>query len=339
MIKYTDLKSTERHDLRECLPLAKPFTVLVEPTSRCNFRCVQCFQSLEDAPEFKERRAHMPLSRFHAVMDQLKSWPGGKHKVLKLSLYGEPLLSPDFPEMLRLARQADVSERIETTTNASLLTAPVAEAMVSNRLDYLRVSIYSADPARHQAITGSHTEIGDVLGNLRRLQEVKRAAGSNRPFVSCKMLDAYGPENDLFLATFAEVADEVYIDKPHSWIKLDGADFIGTYYEEGAQDVRRDLDANCTNRVACPMAFTTMAVRSTGRVSPCCVDFVGATELGSVEELALSRLWTSDAWYEFQVMQLEGRRRENFSCARCDIVRSDYYTLDDIDGFPVGRLR
>jgi radical SAM protein with 4Fe4S-binding SPASM domain len=339
MIKYTDLKSTARHDLKECLPLAKPFTVLVEPTSHCNFRCIQCFQSLDEPSGFKARRMHMPLTRFRKVMDQLQSWPGEKHKVLKLSLYGEPLLSPDFSEMLHLAREADVSERIETTTNASLLTASVAEAMVRDQLDYVRVSIYSADPEGHRAITGSHTSVGRILENLRGLQEAKQAAGSPRPFVSCKMLDAYGPENDRFLATFAPVADEVYIDKPHGWIQVDGADFIGTYYEDGARRVRQDLDVNSTDRVACPMAFTTMAVRCTGDVSPCCVDFVGGTDLGTIEELELRQIWTSDAWYQFQVMQLQGRRQENVSCARCDVVRSDHYTLDDIDGFPVERLR
>lgn len=339
MIRYTELKSTGRHDLKECLPLAKPFTVLVEPTSHCNFRCIQCFQSLDGPAGFRQRRMHMSLSRFRTVMDQLKSWPGERHKVLKLSLYGEPLLSPDFSEMLRLAREADVSERIETTTNGSLLTAPVAEAMVRQQLDYLRVSIYSPDAERHQTITGSRTAVGQILENLRGLQQAKQAAGTNRPFVSCKMLDAYGSENDLFLARFGAVADEVYIDKPHNWIQVDGADFIGTYYEDGAPTARQDLAVNSTDRVACPMAFTTMAVRSTGDVSPCCVDFVGGTNLGNIEELGLRRIWTSDAWYEFQVMQLEGRRRENFSCARCDVVRSDHYTLDDIDGFPVSRLR
>jgi hypothetical protein len=41
MIKYTELKSTNRQNLMEVLPLAKPFTVLIEPSSLCNFRCIQ----------------------------------------------------------------------------------------------------------------------------------------------------------------------------------------------------------------------------------------------------------------------------------------------------------
>ena len=171
------------------------------------------------------------------------------------------------------------------------------------------------------------------------LQEVKRAQSSNRPFVSCKMLDAYGEENEHFFEMYRDVADEVFLDKPHSWIKVDGADFIESYYEEQTGPAKRDLMQHSSARVACPMAFTTMAVRSNGAVSPCCVDFFGGTNLGSVEESSLRSLWTSDAWYEFQKMQLEGRKRENPSCARCDISQSDHYTRDDIDGFPVEKLR
>lgn len=339
MLKYTELKSTGRQNLRDVLPLAKPFTVLVEPSSLCNFRCIQCFQGLPGPSYFTRSRGHMPLARFERALDQLAHWPGERHKVLKLSLYGEPLLTRDFSTMLALAREADVSERIETTTNASLLSAEVAEAMVQHQLDYVRVSIYSADAERHRRITRSPVDIAVIRENLLRLQAVKRAHGSNRPFVSCKTLTGYDGENEAFFAMYREVADEVYLDQPHSWIAVDGADFIGTYYGEGAERARRDLAQKEAERVACPMAFTTMAVRSNGDVSPCCVDFIGGTNLGSMEETDLGDLWRSDTWFAFQKMQLEGRRRQNYSCARCDVVTSSHYTLDDIDGFPVERLR
>jgi radical SAM protein with 4Fe4S-binding SPASM domain len=339
MLKYTELKSTDRQDLMAALPLAKPFTVLIEPSSRCNFRCIQCFQSLGNTSYFTRNRMNMPLARFRRIVEQLKAWPGAKLKVLKLSLYGEPFLSPDFAEMLQLVREADIAERIETTTNASLLTREQAEALVRSRMDYLRVSIYSSDPERHRQITQSTTAIDDIHDNLRMLQEVKTAHGSDRPFVSCKMLDAYGGENERFFEMYQDVADEVFIDKPHSWIRVDGADFIGTYYSEIARDVVRDLKDNSTARVACPMPFTTMAIRSNGDVSPCCVDFIGGTNLGNVDSWALHDIWNSQDWYQFQKQQLEGRKSENPSCARCDIYRSNHYTLDNIDGFPTERLR
>jgi radical SAM protein with 4Fe4S-binding SPASM domain len=338
VIRYTELKSAGRQDLRKAIPLAKPFTVLIEPTSLCNFRCAQCFQSLAGPTYFTRNRRHMPLDLFRRVLEQLVSWPGERHKVLKLSLYGEPLLSPDFSEMLRLAREADVAERMETTTNASLLTREMAEAMVASRLDYVRVSIYAADPERHRRITRSPLAPGVIHENLRVLQEVKREAGSMWPFVSCKMLDAYGDENEKFSKMYADVADEVYLDKPHAWIRVEGADFVEAHYGEDAPVARSDMAQHETGRVACPMAFTTVAVRSNGDVSPCCVDFIGGTNLGNAESDRIPELWVSDRWRDFQRMQLQGRKHENDSCARCDSSQSDHYTLDDIDGVPVEQL-
>ena len=281
----------------------------------------------------------MPLSRFQKVINQLKNWSGAKLKVLKLSLYGEPLVNPDFCEMLKIARDADITERIETTTNASLLSRATAEKMVQCQLDYVRVSIYASDQEKHKSITGSGIDIRVIHENLRVLQEVKVQRSSEKPFISCKMLDAYGAENDRFVAMYQDVADEMYIDKPHGWVKVDGVDFIKNYYQDGVHDAAGDLKQNSTPRIACPMAFTTMAVRSNGDVSPCCVDFIGGTNLGNVEEHSMQEIWHSGRWFEFQKMQLENRKQENYSCAHCDIYRNDHYTLDTIDGFPVERLR
>lgn len=339
MIRYTELKSTGRQNLREVLPLRKPFTVLIEPSSLCNFRCVQCFQAIKGDNYFTRGRMNMPLERFRKVIRQLRAWEGPRLKVLKLSLYGEPLLNPAFCEMLRIAREADVAERIETTTNASLLTAAVAGKLVEYRLDYARVSVYAAGQRRFERITGTKNDFRSIRENLRVLKEIKELRKSEKPFVSAKMLDTYGKENDRFVKLFRDVADEVYIDKPHSWIKTGEADFLGNYYKKGAAAAAEDLKRHSTKRVACPMAFTTMAVRSDGAVSPCCVDFIGGTNLGNVEEQSLKKLWNSERWLEFQKMQLQDRKRENTSCARCDIYLNDHYTRDNIDGFPVEKLR
>lgn len=339
MITYTELSATNRQNLREVLPLGKPFTVLIEPSSLCNFRCIQCFQSVKTDSYFTRNRSTMPMVRFRRAIEQLKQWPGPRLKVLKLSLYGEPLVSPDFSEMLTLATQADIAERIETTTNATLLTPDIAEAMVRCQLDYVRVSIYATRQERHQVVTGTNFDMQRIIDNLKTLQAVKTRAGSEKPFVSCKMLDEFSDENERFLKMFRDVADETYIDKPHSWIKVDNIDFIRNFYGKRVQQAVNDFQNHSTHRIACPMAFTTMAVRTNGAVSPCCVDYIGGTNIANIDERSLQDIWASDEWFEFQKMQLQNRKDENSSCARCDVYRSDHYTKDNIDGFPVERLR
>ena len=341
MIKYTELKNTNRHNLIDEIPLAKPYTLLIEPTNYCNFRCVSCFQSLREHNYIAENRGQMDMNLFREIVRQMSEWEGERLKVLKLSLYGEPLLHPDFSEMLRIAKEADIADRIETTTNASMLTRELAESFVKYEIDYIRVSVYGGNQKRYREVTGvDSADLEKIMDNLKSVQELKKKYKKDKPFVSSKMLDTYTEENEQFKKIFGTVSDEVYIDKPHNWVASDEKSFIGSLYKGNQNDaLREDMEKTRAVRIACPMPFTTMAVRNNGDVSPCCVDWSGGTTLANMKDASLREIWNGDEMYEFRKMQLEDRRRENPSCRGCELADNDYYTRDNIDGFPVERLR
>ena len=341
MIEYTKLKEYKRQNLIDVIPLKKPFTLLIEPSNYCNFKCVSCFQSLKGDSYLTAHRGFMSMDTYKEIIRQFREWEGDKLKVLKLSLYGEPLTNPQFGEMLRIAKEADIAERIETTTNASLLTEEICQQLVEYEIDYIRVSIYGGNQKRYTEVTGSEkANIDEIWNNLKKIQELKKAAGKERPFVSAKMLDTYSDENEEFLNRFSAVADEVYIDKPHNWVAIEEKSFINSLYNEAQQEaLQEDIMKTRSKRIACPMPFTTLAVRNNGDVSPCCVDWIGGTNLGNIHEENVADIWNGENMYQFRKMQLENRRCENSSCRNCELADNDYYTRDNIDGFPVERLR
>lgn len=253
MIKFSELKNTGRHVLREVLPLEKPYTLLIEPSSLCNFRCKMCFQSAKEQGAFKEKRSNMSMECFREVIRQAKAWKGDKFKALKLCIYGEPFMNPNFIEMLELAQEADIAERIETTTNASLLTEEICRKLVAGGLDYLRVSIYSAIPEKHAEITKSKIEQQKIYDNLLLLRRVKSEMGSVKPFVAVKMIDTFSEENDIFFKTYQSVADELYLDQPHNWVQPAEDTFIDKLYTDGDFPV-----LNRSPKIACTMPFTTL---------------------------------------------------------------------------------
>ena len=341
MIKYTELKNHDRKNLIDVIPLKKPFTLLIEPSNYCNFRCVSCFQSLKGENYLTRHRGLMDMELYREAIRQFEEWEGDKLKVLKLSLYGEPFTNPHFTEMLKIARESGIAERIETTTNASLLTEDVCRALVEYEIDYIRVSIYGGNQKRYEEVTSCpEVKMDGIWANLKRLQEQKEKCGKLRPFVSAKMLDTYTLENEEFMDRFSPVADEVYIDKPHNWVAAEEKSFIGSLYKKDqAEALEKDLKRTMSGRIACPMPFTTLAVRCDGAVSPCCVDWVGGTNLGNLLDENIRNIWNGEAMYQFRKMQLENRRFENGSCKNCELVQNDYYTRDNIDGFPVEKLR
>ena len=341
MLKYTELKNYKRQNLIDVIPLKKPFTLLIEPSNYCNFRCIQCFQSIQCDNYLKEHRGLINMDLYQTIIGQFKDWEGGRLKVLKLSLYGEPFTHPDFCEMLRIAKEADIAERIETTTNASLITEEIAEKLIEYGMDYIRVSIYGGNQKRYEEVTNTErVDIQSIYENLKRIQKIKKDNGVDKPFVSAKMLDTFTEENQEFLNRFSKVADEVYIDKPHNWISHEEKSFIGSLYKKEQEDaLKQDLERTMSGRIACPMPFTTLAIRSDGAVSPCCVDWIGGTNLGNIMEGNIKEIWNGEKRYQFRKMQLENRRCENESCKKCELVQNDYYTRDNIDGFPVENLR
>lgn len=341
MIKYTELKKHNRHNLMDIIPLKKPFTLLIEPSNFCNFRCVSCFQSLKGDNYLTQHRGLMDMDLFMKIIDQFQKWDGDKLKVLKLSLYGEPFTNPYFCKMLQIAKEANIAERIETTTNASLLTPAICEKLVKYEIDYIRVSIYGGNQKRYEEVTGcSNADIEQIYNLLKCIQDIKKAMGKDKPFVSAKMLDTYTEENEMFLTKFEDVADEVYIDKPHNWVATEEKSFIGSLYkEEQKEALSKDLEETMSNRIACPMPFTTMSIRSDGAVSPCCVDWVGGTNIGNINDTNIRDIWNGEEMFQFRKMQLENHRDRNTSCRNCELVENDYYTRDNIDGFPVEKLR
>ena len=331
MLKYTELKNSNRQDLKSIIPLEKPFTVLIEPSSLCNFRCTQCFQSLPGESYFTRERQHMTMERFSKIISMLCSWKGPKIKVLKLSIYGEPLLNKNFISMVSLARSMDVAERIETTTNASLLTPNIAKGLVDAGLDYIRVSIYGANEKMHSDVTSSKVSLRSIKENLSYLKRYKSKQGATTPIVACKMIDSFDEANSSFIKEFSEVCDECYIDEPHEWINLEGTNFLENYYKESYDMIKEKLYGKFVERKACPMPFTTLAIRSNGSVSPCCVDYIGGTNIGNIDEEDLQEIWDGYQMKKFRMMHLSGKRRENIACANCNLQKSQHYTLDDID--------
>jgi radical SAM protein with 4Fe4S-binding SPASM domain len=87
------------------------------------------------------------------------------------------------------------------------------------------------------------------------------------------------------------------------------------------------------------MPFTTMAVRSNGDVSPCCVDFIGGTNIGNINEKNLEEIWNSSKWHDFMKMQIQGRKYENLSCSSCSFYMNDYYIKDNVDSFPAEKIK
>ena len=89
-----------------------PYVLVVEPTTHCNLHCIMC-----PSPGFQSPRGYMSMDVYEKVLREAVA--GSMHRIRFIGL-GEPLLHPQLPEMIRLAKQGGLYT--EVSTNATLLT-------------------------------------------------------------------------------------------------------------------------------------------------------------------------------------------------------------------------
>ena len=147
-VPYSQLRQQKRQPLSEIIPLKGPFTIYLEPTNICNFKCVFCPESFSDYEEKSGGLHQMSYEDFVHIADQIKRM--GTVKTLNFYMMGEPFVNKQLIQFIAYAKQQNIAERVIVTTNGSLLTESKYNDIIHSGLDYLRVSIYGASDDTHK---------------------------------------------------------------------------------------------------------------------------------------------------------------------------------------------
>lgn len=142
-------------------------------TNRCNLRCVMCYHSFESVR--RARTVHMTPEEFDAIASRVL--PHANR--LTLSLGNEPLMSPHFIPILRVAAAYRVPE-VNFFTNGLLLNDASIDAIIDSGITQVCVSIDGATAATYNAIR-RNGDFDVLVRNVERLVERRDAAGSTTP--------------------------------------------------------------------------------------------------------------------------------------------------------------
>jgi radical SAM protein with 4Fe4S-binding SPASM domain len=134
-----------------------PWSVHLDLTYRCNERCIHCYLDHEDHGEMK-------TAEIKNVLGQL-----AHSGTLFLTLSGgEIFLRQDLFDLLEFARSLHFD--ISLKTNALLIDAERARKLRALSVRRIQISIYSAEPAVHDAITKVRGSLERSLAAIRFLQ-------------------------------------------------------------------------------------------------------------------------------------------------------------------------
>ncbi|MCE9613758.1 MAG: SPASM domain-containing protein [Lentisphaerae bacterium] len=281
-----------------------PKYVDLDTVNQCNARCVMCGVNFAGRP-----KTVMADSLFARLAAEL-----GRHTddVLRvgLAVNCEPLLDPQLERRVALLKAAGVRQTY-VSTNASLLTAERARALLEAGLDVMYISIDSLVPSVFEAIRRG-LRFDTVYRNICdyiRLKHERRPEG----VVGIRMvqMDANRDEAEAFVAHWSALLgprDHVSVSQAYNWGR--------------AQGFQPTAEAS-TNGTPCRALWSSLVIGVDGKVPLCCMDSAAGTLLGDAAEQTLDEIWHGEPLARMRARHLEDRRGELPLCASCTLWRAD----------------
>lgn len=321
--------------LKELLPLAMPLSVMLEPTNLCNFRCKFCPTGNHALlKEIGRPNGTMKYELYTKIVDDIKELCVlNNSKLKRIHLYkdGEPLLHKDIGRMVAYAKKQQISESVDITTNAALLTAEKAAELIEAGLDGIRVSVEHVTDKGYKEVTQTFSDYETIKKNVEYLFEEKKARKSALK-MNVKIVDSGLTEEEKkkFIEDFSGISDTCSIDQLMGWSKSDATDFkLGREIKTGMDGVTA-----LKERIVCPEAFSKVAINFDGTVSICCVDWTYGTIVGDLKKESFKDIWYGEKLRDFRILQLSARRREIKACSNCDYQKGlpeNAYLDDDAE--------
>lgn len=323
---------SQRRRLADIIPLPAPFTIFIEPTRHCNFKCFYCLHGTRGKKEGELAKTgyqlkHMDFPMYEQLLEQIGAFPDRPKRIVFSGL-GEPLMNPRLPDMIRRARDLGLARRLDILTNASLLDPAISDALVAAGATRIQVSLQGLDADKYNEVSGVTVDFDKMIDNMAYLYKHK---GNCSIFIKIidRLLDGEA-DREKFYRLFGDICDQIFVEHLITLQQQMGD-------HGGLADNARNLNnEEVIHREVCPVIFYMLQIDVDGNVFPCPVGGLPKHfALGNIREMPLQQIWN-------------GRRRTNLlrghlrhdrkkiavcaTCAACAAVLDESEFLDHASG-------
>ena len=230
---------------------SRPLFIKVEPTPLCHMRC--CHWHRSDQPSRFPPDAMLSIDQFVRIVEPISDTLLG----ISLSYRGDPLHNPALFDMIRYCGQRNIGTTLPTSFSYRYDDSAL-ERLVDSGLDHIAVAVDgTTQEIYEQYRIGGNLDW--VMGNCRRLVDIKRKRGSRSPIVEFKFIEFphNGHQKEEARLLCASLGCDRFV-VAQDW----GTPMSDHEFEK--------LLAWSRKRRACCWPYRSMVVQWNGQVAPCC---------------------------------------------------------------------
>jgi len=323
-----------------------PSNLIVDILHRCNLNCLHCWIHAPGIEHSDEFTAMMTKSdSFKKIVDHAENLG-----IIAVTLHadGEPLLHPDFINMVRYVKIKNPMISVVSSTNGALLDRRMAEELVELGMDEIYCSITGGTPEVFARVCPEMSKdifwrIRDNLLYLSKMKEkykVSQAGRGSKPILSTLfVLQNRNYEDMINMAKFAADVGAnklrfqlIHLDKNNSHLKLsmEQVKFIKENYykvEEIANQYGMELVPSLKFQLAnidiesgdwsknvyigkgCFIGWFFSAVKANGDVSLCCA--MKIIDNLKKKNFDFARVWNSSTYNTYRLAAKNLNRHKN----------------------------
>lgn len=315
----------QRNPLADRLPLECPLSISVTTANVCNLKCEFC--AISDKTH-KKNKSFMDLAEFELLVNRLIESNWHLKQIVLVGL-GEPLLNKNIVEFVKIAKKANIADKIHIVTNGVLLSEELSDALINAGLDVLRVSLNGLTDDDYEKYTGVRISFEELYNNLSYFYDNKNA--NTKMYI--KIMD-YQVKNveDAFYKKFSSISDSINIEYiTEMSTTMDYSNVTGEIAQKGLKGFEK------INTQICPLPFYHIYCNADATISACCVAGPWYTPpaliFGNLKNQRFDDIWQSKEFNSFLIKMLEkGKNEAHPICKKCKAYLSYIYPEDVIEG-------
>ena len=287
------------------LPTVPP-KIFVELTDKCNLRCVFCDRNGLTRPS-----GMMSMDLFKRIIDDAARIGV---PTVKLNRFGESLLHPELPEMIRYAKERGIP-RVHLTSNATLLTEEKSRQLIEAGLDMIAFSIDGGTKETFER-TRVNAKYDQVKENVLRFVRMRNEMGRRAPWVVIPSGVSRETEKEIsaLAETWSPHVDEIRLHPVVIYGNVENLTRIERY--DGA-----------SARRPCPQVFDRLVIFWNGTATVCCADINGDLSVGHVDESGIKDLWNNARFSEIRRKHAHLDIGSLPICMKCDVTSAVHHRL------------